>query len=131
MVWIRIDTVLAIHEAQIDEHGGGLGVRDLGLLESALARPRNVEAYAERDDDVPLLAALHAIALVRNHPFVDGNKRVGLVLLDLFLDLNGYELSASDADCAAVMWCLASGATKDDDFIAWVRDHAQANPKIA
>jgi death-on-curing protein len=125
VVWIRIDTVLAIHEAQIDEHGGGLGLRDFGLLESALARPRNVEAYAEHDGDVPLLAALHAVALVRNHPFVDGNKRVGLVLLDLFLDLNGYELSASDAGCAAVIWSLASGTTNDDAFIAWVREHTR------
>jgi death on curing protein len=125
LVWIRIDTVLAIHEAQIDEHGGGLGVRDLGLLESALARPRNAEAYAKSGGDIALLAALHAIALVRNHPFVDGNKRVGLVLLELFLELNGHELRASDADCAAVMWSLASSATKDDDFIAWVREHVR------
>lgn len=125
MVWIRIDTVLAIHEAQIDEHGGGLGVRDLGLLESALARPRNAEAYAERAGDVPLLAALHAVALVRNHPFVDGNKRVGLVLLELFLELNVYELGAEDANCAAMFWSLASGAVKDDEFIAWVRQHAR------
>jgi death on curing protein len=125
LIWIRIDTVLAIHEAQIDEHGGGLGVRDLGLLESALARPRNAEAYADGADDVPLLAALHAIALVRNHPFVDGNKRVGLVLLETVLDLNGYELSASDADCAAMMWSLASGATGDDAFVAWAREHAR------
>ena len=119
--WIREDTVLAIHEAQIAEHGGSLGVRDAGLLTSALARTLNAEAYADPAPDIPALAALYAIGIIRNHPFVDGNKRVGFVLLELFLELNGFELRADDAECVTTIFALAAGELSDDDFTAWVR----------
>ena len=122
--WIRLDIALAVHEAVIDEHGGSLGVRDAALLESALARPQHADAYAERPLDVPRLAAIYALAISRNHPFVDGNKRVALAILESFLELNGYMLSAGDVECVRVMWALAAGELTDDEFIAWVENMA-------
>jgi len=126
--WIKRDTVLAIHEAQVEEHGGSLGVRDMGLLESALARPQNVDAYADPPADVPALAALYAIGVIRNHPFVDGNKRVGFVLLELFLDLNNYDFEAPDAESAATVLSLAAGELSDADFTTWVRSRSLPRP---
>jgi death-on-curing protein len=118
--WIRLDVVLAVHEAVIDEHGGSLGVRDVALLESALARAQHADAYAEQLLDVPHLAAIYSLAISRNHPFVDGNKRVALAILELFLELNRYVLIADDAECVSVMWSLAARELTDDEFIAWV-----------
>jgi death-on-curing protein len=118
--WIRLDVVLAVHEAVIDEHGGSLGVRDFGLLEPALARPQHADAYGEKPLDVPRLAAIYALGISRNHPFVDGNKRVALAILESFLDLNGYVLTADDVECVRVMWALAAGALTDDEFFAWI-----------
>ncbi|TAM58709.1 type II toxin-antitoxin system death-on-curing family toxin [bacterium] len=120
--WLRHDVVLAVHEAQIAEHGGSTGVRDPGLLESALARAKHAASYT--DASVLALAALYALGIIRNHPFVDGNKRTGFVLLELFLDLNGYELDASDSDCYATIVSVASGAMSDDEFTVWVTSHA-------
>jgi death-on-curing protein len=117
--WLRRDTVLAIHEAQIAEHGGALGIRDMGLLESALARPQQAAAYGEPNPSN--LAALYALGISRNHPFIDGNKRVALVLLELFLYLNGRKLTASNRDCYEAIMSIAAGDRSDDDFIAWVR----------
>lgn len=98
--WITQDVALAIHEAQLAEHGGTAGVRDLGLLDSALTRPMNARAH--ESSNIPEMAALYAIGIVRNHPFVDGNKRVGLVLLETFLEDNGYVLVADDEDILRV-----------------------------
>lgn len=117
--WIDRDVVLAIHEAQIAEHGGSSGVRDLGLLTSAIARPQNAAAYS--DIDVPGLAALYALGVIKNHPFVDGNKRVGTVLLELFLEDNGYGLAAGDAELLEVTLAVAAGGISDEDFAGWVR----------
>lgn len=125
-VWILRGTALAVHEAQIGEHGGKLGVRDQGLLESALARPRNADAYGDPPPSVPTLAALYAIAIIRNHPFLDGNKRVGLVLLELFLNLNGFELNSGDGEALRTIVGLAAGHITDEDFIAWVAEGASA-----
>lgn len=111
--------VLAIHDAQIAEHGGAAGVRDLGMLESALARPRNAASY-ESDASIPQLAALYALGVIRDHPFIDGNKRVGLVLLELFLALNGYELRASDAQCYETIVSAAGGDYSEGQLLAWV-----------
>lgn len=119
-VWIEPDVVLAIHDEQIDEHGGASGVRDQGLLESALARPQNLEAYG--GPDVFLLAAAYAFGVAKNHPFVDGNKRTAFVLCELFLDLNGWTLAADDAACLAAMLALAAGELSEDEFAAWLRD---------
>ncbi len=106
-VWLRPDVVRAIHDAQLAEHGGGVGLRDLGLLESALARPRNLAAYG--DPDAAALAACYAYGLASNHPFVDGNKRTAYVALELFLALNGHQLTADDADCVTTMLAVAAG----------------------
>jgi death-on-curing protein len=123
-IWIAVETVLAIHDAVIAEHGGSTGIRDRGLLESALARPINAAQYGEPPPDVPELAALYAVAVSRNHPFVDGNKRVAYVLLETFLELNGYTLPVADAEAIAMMWSLAAGDETDATFVGWVRENA-------
>jgi death-on-curing protein len=113
---------------QIAEHGGALGIRDRSLLESALARPEQHTVLGDAEGDVPLLSAMYAIALSRNHLFVDGKKRVAFVALEVFLNLNGYELVSDDVSCVVQMRALASGASSDDTFIAWVR--ANASPVL-
>lgn len=123
-VWLSRPLVLAVHEEQLRQHGGAEGIRDAGLLESALARPLNAAGYGS--PDIAELAGLYAIGIVRNHPFVDGNKRTGYVALETFLRLNGCRFLASDADCVLNVLRLASGEMADDDFIAWVRQHASA-----
>jgi death-on-curing protein len=127
-VWIAAETVLAIHEQVVAEHGGSAGIRDRGLLESALARPINAAQYGEPLPDVPELGALYAIAVSRNHPFVDGNKRVAYVLLETFLELNGYVLPVGDAEAIAMMWSLAAGEETDATFVAWGRQNALPQP---
>jgi death on curing protein len=126
MLWLSRDLILAIHDEQIAEHGGGGGVRDDGLLESARARPLNRASYA--DPDIPELAALYAIGIARNHPFIDGNKRTAYVALETFLRLNGLCFPASDAECVVTMLCLAADDISDEDFTAWVRSHATGKP---
>jgi len=121
-IWIVDSVVLAIHETQLSEHGGMVGVRDEGLLASALARPRNVAAYGE-DPDAASLAAAYAFALSRNHPFLDGNKRTAFVVMELFLNLNGWTLGAEDADCISTMEALASGKLGENALAKWLRDH--------
>lgn len=123
-IWIDDDVVRATHEAQIAEHGGSLGVRDLGLLASALGRPRIAVTYSH--PDAPELAALYALGVIKNHPFVDGNKRVGAVLLELFLNLNGYELVLGDGEMLAVILAVAAGDLADEDFIHWTRQNTVA-----
>jgi death-on-curing protein len=122
-VWLSHQTVLAIHEEQLAEHGGAVGLRDGALLESALARPVNHAGYGQ--PDIAELAALHAIAIVRNHPFVDGNKRTACVMLETFLELNGVALDVGDADAVIAMLDLAAGVTSDKAFIGWVREHVR------
>ena len=122
-VWLSRQLILAIHDEQLAEHGGALGVRDDGLLDSALARPRNRAGYDE--PDVAELAALYAIAIARNHPFLDGNKRTAYVALETFLVLNGSPFPASDADAVLMTLAMAAGEIDDDEFTAWVRDNAQ------
>lgn len=120
--WIHRDVALAVHEAQIAEHGGTPGVRDLGLLESALARP--IDAAANAGASVAELAALYALGVIANHPFADGNKRVGAVLLELFLEENGYRLAAEDAEFTAAILAVAAGELTAQEFTAWVRQSA-------
>lgn len=119
--WIAVEVALAIHEAQLAEHGGGEGVRDPGLLDSALVRPRNAWGYGVTDLCVLAAALGHGIA--RNHPFVDGNKRTAFVAVETFLALNGVDLTASDADCVVAMLDLAAGEMAEEEFAAWLRDH--------
>jgi death-on-curing protein len=118
-VWLSRELILAIHDEQLAEHGGATGLRDSGLLESALVRPLNHAGYG--NPDVAELAALYAIALVRNHPFVDGNKRTAYVALELFLILNGCSFPVSDAEAVVMMLGMAAGELSDAEFIAWVR----------
>lgn len=117
--WVGLPATLAIHDMQIAEHGGLAGARDLGLLESALARPHQLLAYG--NPDVAALAACYASGLCRNHPFADGNKRTAWLLAVTFLDLNGYDVDAEMADALQAMLSLAAGTVSEDDFAAWLR----------
>jgi death-on-curing protein len=121
-IWILDSVVLAIHEAQLAEHGGIVGTRDEGLLASALARPRNVQAYAD-NPDAASLAAAYAFGISRNHPFLDGNKRTAFVVMELFLNLNGWNLNAEDAECIPTMEELAAGKLSEKAFSDWLRGH--------
>jgi death on curing protein len=119
-IWVADSVVLAIHEAQLAEHGGISGVRDEGLLASALARPQNLEAYGE-DVDTAALAAAYAFGIARNHPFLDGNKRTAFVVMELFLNLNGRVLNADDAECISTMLALAAGNLSEKALADWLR----------
>ena len=121
IVWLEKALMLAIHERQISEHGGSAGVRDEGLLESALARPRQLHAYGDPAPDLADLAAALAHGLARNHPFVDGNKRTAHVAYRTLLALNGAELIATDEEKYLTMLALAEGKLTERDFAAWVR----------
>ncbi len=122
-VWLTLDVILAIHDEQLAEHGGGEGVLDLGLVESAIARPRNLAAYGA--PDLPALAAALGFGLARNHSFVDGNKRTAYVAVETFLLLNGVELTAGDADCVVAMMDLAAGELPEEGIAAWLRDNTR------
>jgi len=121
-IWVADSVVLAIHEAQLAEHGGIAGIRDEGLLSSALARPQNLEAYGD-DPDVAALAAAYAFGIARNHPFLDGNKRTAFVVMELFVNLNGRSLEADDTDCIATMMALAAGDLSEKTLAKWLREH--------
>ncbi len=120
--WLDESMVLALHDEHLAEHGGPTGIRDLGSLQSALSRAKNLVAYA--DPDIPALAAAYGFGIVRNHPFVDGNKRTAFVVTELFLALNGYELIAENAACVGTMLSLADGSLSEDAFVAWLRVNA-------
>ena len=112
----------AIHNDQLREHGGLPGVRDENVLESALARPQQKWHY-EQTADVPTLAAAYAFGLVKNHPYRDGNKRIGFLAMITFLGINGYELDATDAEVVAEMLALADGTVSEDELAEWIRRH--------
>lgn len=121
-LWVSEIVLRAVHEAQLAEHGGPSGLRDGGLLTSALARPQNLTAYG--NVDVAVLAAAYGFGIVRNHPFIDGNKRTAFVCVELFLNLNGYQLFADDAECVTTMLALAAGEMAEAEFAAWLRAHS-------
>ena len=123
-VWLSRELVLAIHDEQLAEHGGAGGLRDAGLLDSALARPANRAGYAE--PDIAELAALYALGIARNHPFIDGNKRTAYVALETFLALNGLHFPVSDADAVVMTLQMAAGDMDDDTFTGWVRANVGA-----
>ena len=123
-VWIDLEVVLAIHDEQLAEHGGQPGVRDRGLLESALARPRNQFSHGETS--ITRLAASYAFGISRNHPFLDGNKRTSLVVAELFLGLNGYELTATDAQCVTTFLALAAGDLTEEKLAEWIAANSAA-----
>jgi death-on-curing protein len=122
-VWLDIAVMRAVHEEQLAEHGGGAGVRDDGLLSSAMARPENLAQYGA--PDICDLAASYGFGIARNHPFIDGNKRTAFVAVELFLALNGSSLDASDAECVLNMLNLASGDMPEEAFAAWLRSNLQ------
>ena len=122
--WLTIDVVLAIHDEQLAEHGGRAGIRDLALLESALARPKNRAVYATAS--VVDLAGAYAYGIVRDHPFVDGNKRVAFLSAALFLLDHGHEITATDEAIVTVMLSLAEGTLDEHAFASWLRQNATA-----
>mgnify|MGYP001586464956 CR=1 FL=1 len=122
IVWVLDEVVLAVHDEQLAEHGGLSGIRDQGAVESALARPRNLAAY-EACDDPARLAAAYAYGTVKNHGFADGNMRTALVIADLFLMLNGYELTSSPADNVLTILGVAGGTISEEELTVWIREN--------
>ena len=118
--WVSAATAEALHDEQIAEHGGGEGLRDPGLLESAMARPRNLVAYG--NPDLALLAASYAFGVARNHPFIDGNKRTALLVCLLFIEKNGGRIDAMDAELLAIFLDLAAGELGEEELADWLRE---------
>lgn len=118
-VWVTVEVAVAAHAEQLAEHGGGDGVRDERLLESAMARPQNLAAY--EDPDAAALAAAYAYGIARNHPFVDGNKRTAAVVSVTFLILNGLSLEATDAELVVAFLALAAGELSEAEVADWFR----------
>jgi death on curing protein len=122
-LWISKKAVLAMHSAQLAEHGGSDGIRDESLLDSALAKPLNVFAYADQPD-IFRLAASYAFGIARNHAFVDGNKRTALVVSLTFLDRNGWEIMAAKEDLYFTFLHLADGSLTEEELTTWLAKHA-------
>ena len=125
IVWVMDEIVLAIHEEQLSEHGGLAGVRDLNAVQSALARPRSLANY-EDCIDIAQLAAAYTFGIAKNHGFADGNKRTALVVADLFLMLNGYELTSSPSENVLTILGVADGSVSEEDLAAWIRSNIQS-----
>lgn len=125
IVWISQTLALAIHDRQLAEHGGGSGVRDQGLLDSALARAQQLYAYGNPPPDLADLAASLAFGLARNHPFVDGNKRTAAVVCEVFIELNSGKLLADDLELYPQYIGLAEGSISETEFAQWLRARIQ------
>lgn len=123
-VWVPKATAFGAHAKSLAAYGGADGVRDEGLLESALARPENLAAYGE--PEIFDLAAAYAFGIVRNHPFVDGNKRTAFLTAALFLELNGHSLAATEPEATATMLAFAAGEVSEEDFARWLRANVRA-----
>jgi death-on-curing protein len=121
--WIDRRALELLHDESLAEHGGATGLRDEGLLESALARPLNLAAYG--DPDVHALAASYGVGLAKNHPFVDGNKRAAFLAVGMFLALNGWRLTAPQADATLTMLAVAAGQMDEGTFARWLRQHSR------
>ena len=120
-LWLDINIILDIHSEQLALFGGPEGVRDLGLLESALARPLNRFAYGEID--LAALASAYAFGIARNHPFIDGNKRTAFAAFLVFLGLNGIDFKVPPAEATAIILALAAGEVDEEAFTRWIKDH--------
>jgi death-on-curing protein len=127
MKWLLLDAMLVVHQRQMREHGGRPGVRSLDLLESALARPRNKSAYGRAD--IHACAAAYGFAIARNHPFVDGNRRMALLSIYMFLRLNGYRLTAEEPDAYTAIMALAAGDLSERQLAAWIKAHVKRIPR--
>lgn len=123
--WLNVTMIRAIHTSQVQEHGGSLGLRDQGLLASALDRPRNRFHY-EPEADLFDLAAAYGFGLARNHPFVDGNKRVAFQAMYLFLGLNGFRIDAEEPDAVRLILALATGDLPEAELADWLRKHTSS-----
>jgi len=123
--WISKPALMMLHDESLAEHGGAEGVRDDGLLDSALARPLNIVAYSDpaAPPDVATLAASYGVGLAKNHAFVDGNKRAAFLAVGLFLALNGWRLQCTQAEATFTMLAVASGDVSEDAFADWLRAH--------
>lgn len=124
-IWISIELTTSIHRRQLAEHGGADGVRDPGMLESALGRPRHLFAYADPSPDIPALAAAYAFGIAKNHAFIDGNKRTAYVVCRTFLLLNGYDLTAPPIERYTTFLALAAGDLSEDALADWLRQHTK------
>ena len=122
VVWIEKQALLLLHNISLAEHGGSPGLRDEGLLDSALARPQNLAVYGE--PDLAALAAAYGFGLAKNHPFIDGNKRAAFLGIGLCLDLNGMALDVDQPEAIATIFALAAGELSEDELAVWIRDHA-------
>lgn len=122
--WLTDEVAQQIHELQLAEHGGIAGIRDVGLLSSALSRPRNVLAYVS-GTDLAALAASYATGIARNHPFLDGNKRTAAVVAETFLEINGWLMKANDDEWFATMLSLATGELSEEQLATWLREHVR------
>ena len=122
-VWVLCETVLALHEQLLAEFGGPVGIRDEGLLDSALARPENLFHHGK--PTIFDLAASYGFGLVKNHPFVDGNKRMGFAVAVLFLELNGYRFQATEADATVRTLALAAGEMREAEYAAWFKANSR------
>src|SRR5215216_6482027 len=120
-LWLQDAVLTAIHSRQLAEHGGLDGVRDPGMLSSALARPKNAFAYSKPKPDLPPLAAAYAFGIIKNHPFVDGNKRTAYVLCRTFLKLNGQDINATDVDKYQMILSVAEGKIAESQLADWIR----------
>jgi death-on-curing protein len=125
-IWIQQRMVIAAHEESLAEHGGPSGIRDLGLLESALARPKNLFVYSETEPSLQRMAAAYAFGITSNHPFVDGNKRTALIASMAFLKLNGLQVTADKADRYLTFYGLAAGTISEDELAEWFMRHTVA-----
>jgi len=123
-VWLGKAVVLAVHGRLLAEHGGGTGIRDMALLDSALARPHHLIAYG--DPDIYDLAAAYTSGIVRNHPFVDGNKRTGFMAGYVFLASNELQLTAAEIDVVQVVTLLAAGEFGESEYAAWLRENCDS-----
>jgi death-on-curing protein len=119
-IWISTELAIAIHKRQLAEHGGADGVRDMGLLESAINRPRHLFAYEQPTPEVPALAAAYAFGIARNHAFIDGNKRTAYVVCRTFLLLNGYDLTAPREERYRTFLDLAAGSVSQEQLTTWL-----------
>jgi death-on-curing protein len=122
---VNQQALIFLHSESLAEHGGAEGIRDEGLLESALDRPLNLYNY-EQETDIAKLAAAYGFGIVRNHPFVDGNKRVGFLTVGLFLALNGYALEVSQLEATQTMLALAAGEISENELSQWLKIHIQS-----
>jgi death-on-curing protein len=126
-IWVRLDVVLALHEEALFLYGGPEGVRDPGLLESALERPKNLFVYSEQTPSLPRLAASYAHGIIANHPFVDGNKRTAFLVSVTFLKLNGLRLTATKEERVLTFWALAAGEISEEQLTKWFEEKTQAS----